>query len=267
MAHGDGDGLMGWWTATATAFVMLLGLAGGTWPAGSPGTVAHGAWAAAAEEPAPARKVRTLRWRETTVNPNETLTHDVWLDVERGFHRERYRGTLRRPAGDANAGRLLNDGETFRDDAFVTVIYHGERNVHHWRANPLNALAHARKAPNDLPGRMRVPDPAKLAGVTWTRRQERVSEIECDVWEGRFPLGDDRHTERSAKFWMHPALGLPMRIEFKDTRPRGGKPTGWTLEIVEIDPTLPPNHFRAPPEPPKGYTTSGPRERAAMAGV
>lgn len=207
---------------------------------------------------APVPEVRTLHWRHTHQYSSETLKYDVWLDVERGFLRERYKGTAKN-----KAGRLLNDGDTFHDDEFVTVIYHGDLHVHHWRTNPLTSLAYARLRPDDFCGRMRVPDPFKIPTVKKTG-QEKRNEVLCDVWEG--PIPQVNRPQRVAKFWIAAATGVPMRIEQRNANPEADGKDDWTMEMVEINPALPAGFFRAPLEIPKGYDESGPRETSEVTG-
>ena len=70
-------------------------------------------------------RARTLHWKQTDVNgygrPGEgkvqTLTPEIWRDVERNFERDRYTDDVKR-----DDGRPTNDGEAFQDDQFSTVI-------------------------------------------------------------------------------------------------------------------------------------------------
>jgi hypothetical protein len=248
------------WLAAAAA---VIALAAGLWLVQR---ITPGPAYAFADVPAQLRKVRTLHWRETLVDAYghhldrklETITTEVWLDVDRGFRRGRYKGT----AINSDSGKLTNDGENYSDDTIVSVIYHSNRHLHHWRANPLNALAHRRKSRDNLLSKMGFSDPSALANCKRTGN-ETIRGVACEVWSGRIPR-PSRPGDQLATFFIDRSRGLPVRVEYKSAAPEPMGMVSLTIDVLEVDPELPPGFFRAPAEAPPQYTRNAAPEAAPM---
>ena len=231
--------------------------------------------AAVASDPAPdepvpeayaallrASRARTLHWKQTDVNgyggPRggkvQTLGHEIWRDVERNFERDRYSDDVKR-----EDGQLTNDGERFEDDELTTVIYHSDRQVAHWRANPLARAAEARELGADLLTRVGVIAPVALRNVAKAGR-EAVGGVECDVWHGPFYGWGDR---RRLTAWVSVADGRLKRIQ---TVPDRGaqRRNSRTIEVLEYDKPMPARFFRAL-EIPADYARNAAPAAAPMA--